>query len=530
MKRPLLYLIYAVCGALTALPYPVGALWPVAWISFIPVLVTELSSEHTSRHTYLYAARRGFFFFYPYAVLTWFWFFEMYPLDFTGMGPAAAMCVVLLGVFGLPLLQVSAWILFFQITTLVRVRLRGKIPEWYVILLFPSVWVCLEWLQTRTWAGVPWGKLALGQVSFRAIVQSTSLFGPYFISFIIILFASLVAYAISVWRKGAGRSVPVICVAAALVIFTGNALFGVLRIAGYSESGETVRVSAIQGNIDSKTKWSDSINYTLDTYRELSVEAAQDGAELIVFPETAIPVRLTQDEEVRGFVEDIADDTGATVLVGAFYFNPENGLENSLFLVEPQSGTADVRYTKRRLVPFGEFVPWRKAIMTLIPPLGELTIIGNDLVPGTGSQLIETGYGTVGPIICFDSIYEEYARQSVADGAELLCVSTNDSWFGDSAAVYEHNRHSVLRAIENGRYVVRAANTGISSIITPTGEITGILAPLARGCVTGNVRMISEKTLYTRIGDVIVYLAAALAIFPTMCSLVCSVRKKQNGH
>lgn len=530
MKRPLLYFVYALCGVLMALPYSVETLWPVAWIAFVPVLVIELSSEKISAHTYLYAARRGFCFFYPYAVLTWFWFFEMYPLEFTGLSRAGAMCVVLLGVLGLPLLQVAAWILFFQILTFVRMNLHDKFPAWVMVFLIPSVWVGLEWLQTKTWAGVPWSKLALGQVHFRAVIQSSALFGPYFISFLIILCASLVAFSVIHFRAHGRFFRSALCLFVAVILFGGNAVYGALRISGYREKGETVRVSAIQGNFDSKEKWSSDIYQALDTYRELSLSAAADGAEIILFPETAIPVRITQNSDVKNYIERIADDTGASILAGAFYYNADTGLENSVFLAEPQSGLSEAHYSKRRLVPFGEFVPWRGVIMTLVPPLNELTIIGEDLVPGDGPQLIKTRCGTVGSVICFDSIYEEYARESVAAGAQLLCVSTNDSWFGDSSAVYEHNNHSVLRAVENGRYVVRAANTGISSVITPTGEVVGMLDPLVRGNVTCDVRMISEKTLYTRIGDVPVFISAAVVFFSVALSFVSFVRRRLDGH
>lgn len=530
MKKPLLYLVYALCGVLMALPYSVETLWPVAWIAFVPVLVIELSSEKVSKHTYLYAARRGFCFFYPYAVMTWFWFFEMYPLEFTGLSRAGAACVVLLGVLGLPLLQVAAWILFFQILTFVRVNLCDRFPNILMLLLVPSVWVFLEWIQTKTWAGVPWGKLALGQVHFRAAVQSASLFGPYFISFLVILCAVLISFSVMHFREHGYSARSVLCLFAVAAVFGGNVLFGALRISGYREDGESVRVSAIQGNIDSKEKWSSDIYYALDTYRELSVSAAADGAELIVLPETAIPVRITENTGIKDYVENIADSTGSSILVGAFHYGADSGLENSVFLVEPQNGLDASRYSKRRLVPFGEFVPWRSVIMTLVPPLNGLTIIGEDLVPGDGPQLIETKYGIVGPIICFDSIYEEYARESTAGGAQLLCVSTNDSWFGDSSAVYEHNNHSVLRAIENGRYVVRAANTGISSVITPIGEVIGMLEPLVRGNVTCDVKMISEKTLYTRIGDIPVYVSVPFVFICTAVSFVFYVRRKSDGH
>ena len=164
--------------------------------------------------------------------------------------------------------------------------------------------------------------------------------------------------------------------------------------------------------------------------------------------------------------------------------------------------------------------------MTVVPPLNELTIIGDDLAAGEGAQLIETEYGKIGLIICFDSIYEALSRESAASGAQVLFVSTNDSWFGDSSAVYEHNSHSILRAVENGKYVVRAANTGISSVITPTGEVVSTLDPMVKGYLSEEIVMIPSSTLYSNTGDVIVYISFAAIAISIAVSIVF---KRRNG-
>ena len=151
-----------------------------------------------------------------------------------------------------------------------------------------------------------------------------------------------------------------------------------------------------------------------------------------------------------------------------------------------------------------------KFIKTVVPLLADLNARSADLDPGEGSNIIHTELGNIGGIICFDSIYEELSRASVLDGAQLLVISTNDSWFSDSAALSMHNRQSVLRAVENGRYVIRAANTGISSIISPTGEILDSLGALEDGIVVKDVYLRDSLTLYTRMGNVIVWLSVAL--------------------
>ena len=151
-------------------------------------------------------------------------------------------------------------------------------------------------------------------------------------------------------------------------------------------------------------------------------------------------------------------------------------------------------------------------------------MLSADLVAGEDSAVFETELGTFGGLICFDSIYETLALDSTRDGAELILLSTNDSWYKDSAAVYQHNGHAVLRAIENGRCVVRAANTGISSILSERGEVLGSLPPLTDGYVTGQVTLSSHTTLYTVTGNLIVLLSGLYLVF--LCGLRLYERKK----
>ena len=135
--------------------------------------------------------------------------------------------------------------------------------------------------------------------------------------------------------------------------------------------------------------------------------------------------------------------------------------------------------------------------------------------------------GKIGGLICFDSIYETLTLDSVREGAQLLALATNDSWYQDSAAVYQHNRHAVLRAVESGRYIVRAANTGISSIIRPTGEITASLAPLKAGVVTGDVYFRSDRTVYSIVGNVIVLFCGAWLLCGAAGAIRARYRKKR---
>ena len=145
----------------------------------------------------------------------------------------------------------------------------------------------------------------------------------------------------------------------------------------------------------------------------------------------------------------------------------------------------------------------------LIPSLAELNLWASDLSAGQDATVVTAEGGRYGFLICFDSIYEELTRDSVRDGAGLMIISSNDSWFYDSAAVYQHKSQGQLRAIESGRYVVRAANTGISTVVSPTGELLAWIDPLTAGYAVADVEMRENHTLYTVIGNLFVYLCIA---------------------
>lgn len=167
-------------------------------------------------------------------------------------------------------------------------------------------------------------------------------------------------------------------------------------------------------------------------------------------------------------------------------------------------------------------------IRTFLPIFLELNLIEDPLGEGTDANVFDTDLGKIGGIICFDSIFPALSVDSVRNGAELLVVSTNDSWFGDSGALRQHNHQSELRAIETGRYVVRSANTGVSSIITPEGEYLAEIPPLTEDYATAEVYMRSDKTLYTVIGDLFSYVCLSVTVAGLLYSAYISIKKRVN--
>ncbi len=259
--------------------------------------------------------------------------------------------------------------------------------------------------------------------------------------------------------------------------------------------------------------------------------AEEYSPDIILMPETVIPTYLRYDMAIYEFV-DLAKRTDALVIVGTYDMekrgeSDEYDLYNTLLFFEPDGTLSKTRYYKRHPVPFGEYLPMESVIRAVLPMLAELNAFESNLTAGKSTNVYDGELGKIGGLICFDSIYEELTLDTVRDGAELIALATNDSWYRDSAAVFQHNAHAVMRAVESGRYVIRAANTGISSIISPVGEVVSYLEPLTKGCVYGDVYMRDDATVYSQVGDVIVPFSAVVCAIFAIWDVVEWVRKKK---
>lgn len=519
-RRPLLMMLAgALLTALTLIFPTVGFL---EWLTMIPLIMGLFffceDAASSAKKAYAY----GFLTIYVYYFSIYHWFVNLYPLDFAGLDTGASLAVIGAGWLGLPLLQAIPGGLVFLAYYAIH---KSKLFDRFSLLrpfVFACLWIIFEWSSTLGWTGVPWGRLCLGQIKLLPMLQSASLLGSYFVSWLISAVNGLLVCAIL------SKPRRVLCgvIAASMLLF--NLAFGAVSmlLPKHSESA-SVKVAVVQGNVDSREKWgADSYRITTGRYADYTRRAAAAGAELVIWPESAIPYFLTHDSTVRTFVSDLAKECNVTLIVGAFARDAEGNEYNALYMVEPDGTVCKDFYAKRHLVPFGEYVPMRKLIMTLIPPLANVSMLEEDLTPGQDSGLFHTEWGSVGSLICFDSIYEQLTVDSVRDGAGLLIVSSNDNWFFDSKAVYQHQAQAQIRAIESGRYLARAGNTGISSIVAPDGKIMEWIDPLIEGCAIAEVTFESRNTLYTLIGNTFVYLCGA---FVLCIGLIAYVPRKKHA-
>jgi apolipoprotein N-acyltransferase len=438
------------------------------------------------------------------------------------MIPISALIVVIAATFGLSAFQALGSGAVFVISGLL---FKSRIAKKYSLLkpvLAACIWCVFEWCQTLFWFGVPWARLVLGQTEYTVSLQTVSLFGTYFITFLLVSVNFFLAYAfINAERIK-------LCASLCALLMIGNFTLGSIVYFTDTDSDRYVLVAALQGNIPSSEKWDFSVFDKTEAAYERQVKlAAESGAQMIVYPETAIPYTLSQNSSMSKYIKGISQNTGATLLVGGFTNDPlGRGDYNSVVAFTPDGNMNDTVYSKRKPVPFGEYVPGKEIISTLIPPLASLVMSEVEIVAGEGTNVIELEEGKIGALVCFDSIYDSLARESVRDGAELLTVSTNDSWFSDSAALYMHNAQARLRAIENGRYVIRAASTGVSSFISPTGKVLDTVAPLTEGYSVMDVYMLTERTAYSYIGNLFVYLCLGFTVGVFSYNFALRVRSK----
>lgn len=540
-------LLLIFCGVLTALTQMVDWLSPLAYISMVPLvyaLIETAKRKLPFRRTYLV----GISFALPYFVTVFHWFWYLYPMEFLGITPLQAIGIILFCWLGLAALQgfsFACFALFFR---------QASCHPSLSSLLFAAVWTVSEWLQTLTWAGVPWARLALSQTSFLPAIQSASLIGSFGVTFLIALVNGILGWGC--WKLCPNLppdSNPIGKIKAHfspewkthLLRYTSLALAVVFLNVGYGtivlstqENDPDRKISAalIQGNIASGEKWTAAGESALEIYYKLSLEAvAETDPDILLWPETVLTYAIKEYPSVCDAISDFAVESDTLIFVGAFdtVEDDEKGEQldyNAVIAFYPDGMVEKEPYRKRHLVPFGEYLPMETVINALLPFLGSMNLFENPLSAGEDTAIADSEFGKVGRMVCFDSIYPTLARQSVADGAEILLLSTNDSWYLDSPAVYQHNAHACLRAVENGRWLLRAANTGISSIISPTGEVTDSLEPLVQGYVYSDAYFSSERTLYSYTGDLIVLLCFALIFFEGGCRLYGHIQQKRTNN
>lgn len=375
-------------------------------------------------------------------------------------------------------------------------------------LLLPAVWGAVELLRGYFLTGFPWLTLGYSQVPDSPLAGYAPILGVYGVSLALAFSAGLLVCGVQGGWRAHGK------LAAALLAalwLGGVVLHGV---SWTQPEGEPVKVGLLQGNIAQDEKFEEGqLVGTLETYRRL---AESSDARLIVFPETALPLlREDMPESYADLLRAHARRQGGDVLVGAF--EQEQGVYyNSMFSL----GSSDSQvYRKNHMVPFGEFIPLRPVLGWLINDV--LHIPMGDLAGGGEHQpLLNLAGQRIAMNICYEDVFGEEIIRALPQ-ATLLLNTSNDAWYGDSHAAMQHNQISQMRALETGRMMLRATNTGVTSAIGSDGHIRQMLPQHQAGVLSAEVQGYTGETPYVRWGN-----AAVLGLLLAMLAAAWKLRAR----
>ncbi|MCM8783631.1 MAG: apolipoprotein N-acyltransferase [Candidatus Omnitrophica bacterium] len=386
----------------------------------------------------------------------------------------------------------------------------------YGLLFLPSAWVFLEFLRSNLFTGFAWVLLGYSQYKNLPLIQIADITGGYGVSFLIVL-VNVAIYLVFISKESVFRRMKRIL--AVFVLLSLCSIYGYFKIHTPLSAHHSLplRISLIQANISPYEKWDVKFkNEIIERYVYLTQMAVRKNSSLIIWPETAFPGFWEVEEDLRTKVLDLTKEVKTGILLGAPVWEGELIYNAAIFI--SGEGEEIKRYRKIHLVPFGEYTPFPKILGFLQHKfdIGDFTR-GKEYAVFL-HRLPCTGY-PFSVLICFEDIFPNLVRNFVKKGAEFLINLTEDGWYGKSSASFQHLQALVFRAVENRRYMVRAANTGYSCVVSSLGKIVSELKDdrgerlFIRGIHTSDILPNSEKTIYTRFGDWFVLLCVVFLIF-----------------
>jgi apolipoprotein N-acyltransferase len=406
-------------------------------------------------------------------------------------------------------------------------------PTWIRLTALPAAWTALEFARSYLLTGFPWAGLGYSQARTLPVIQIAELTGVYGVSYAIVLVNGALAVALTAPRPAGEMPMPIpvasfvpvappslprrslaalLTAALTLTVVLGYGHWRLDQLARAETTGEPLRVAVVQGNVDQDRKWDPAfLRETIDRYHLLTRENATQPLDLVVWPEAAMPFFFERDAAHRDELLAFVADTKTPLLFGSPAIDQIGTraprLFNSAYLVT-ETGAVAGRYDKLHLVPFGEYVPLERLLFfvnKMVDGIGEFT-------PGDDATVFTLERFRLGVMICFEVVFPELTRRAVQNGATVMAAITNDAWFGDSAAPYQHLDMVALRAVENRVPFARAANTGVSGFIDATGRVdaaTDLFVPASR---TNPLAPRTETTLYTRSGDAFAWACVVLGV------------------
>ena len=493
------FCLAALSGFLLVLAFPRFNLEALAWVALIPLLWSIRKKSPAQAALLGFVA--GFSFFtgllpWIYNVLTQY-----------GHLPGIVSVFFLLALTAYLALYVSAFAFALR-----WVAARIELPE---TLLAPPLWVSLEYIRGFLFSGFPWELLGYSQYLTLPLVQIADITGVYGVSFLIVLINASGYRFLEACLDHGLRSIRLELLAAGLLL-AASAGYGYWRLAGISpqsKEGTPVRISLIQGNIPQDVKWEPKFQEeTVRSYVDLTLRTRYLFPNLVIWPETATPFFFQDSLSYQPRILEVGRTMGTYLLFGSPAYSGkvrETRYYNSAFLISPEGKEAG-RYDKIHLVPFGEYAPLSGLLGFTRDIIGAM----GDFESGEEVRNLAVPQGKFGVLICYEAIFPDLTRQFVDRGARFLVNITNDAWFGRTAAPYQHISMAALRAVENRVPIARAANTGISGFIHPSGKILQASDIFTKSILFGILYIKKTWSFYTQFGDLFSYLCMGFtAIF-----------------
>jgi apolipoprotein N-acyltransferase len=373
------------------------------------------------------------------------------------------------------------------------------------IFLFAGIWVSLEYIRTYFLTGFPWGLLGHSLFSRLSLIQIVDITGVYGPSLIVIAVNVCIYEFLKLHRSFLKNRYFLIQSLLLIFVVTGTIIYGKSALTRYGSvkpENTFINTAIIQGNINQAVKWDESFQEkTIIKYTELTKSSFKTSPEIIIWPETAVPLFFQDESPLTQRLFDIATEGNAHLIFGSpAYKRDADGILyfNTAWYISAQ-GEIEGQYNKNHLVPFGEYVPFKD----FLPFVHRLVPSAGDFSKGTSIDPVKLNNISSGILICYEAIFPDLARQQVMKGAAILINITNDAWFGYSSAPYQHFFISVFRAIENRRPLIRSANTGISAIVEPTGNVTAQGDIFTEEVITGRISIDYKNiTFYSQHGDI----------------------------
>ena len=530
MQRVWPVLLAGVSGVLLALAFPKVDWNILAWVAFIPLL--WLTQGQTLRRAFGlgWLAGMGFYLCTLYWIVDTIGLYSNIP-HIIAVGPLLLACTILSVYTGVFAAGLSVY------------HQRGPHNGGWPLLVFgPMLWVALEWVRSFFFIGFPWVSLGYSQYNFLNLIQFVEYTGVYGLSALVI-FGNIVLFS-AFSRPGRGRLLLVL-----LLIVTGLWGWGNWRRSQLAAlpKAHTLNVGIAQGNIAQDQKWNPNYQeITLARYEQLTRQITEHAVDLVIWPEAAVPFFFQSDVTYRGRLLNLAQDTNTPILFGSPAFRADGTeltLFNRAYLLSPDT-TLLGHYDKMTLTPFGEYIPFQGSLLFFLdkfvegigdfapgttPTVFSLPLKSQPALPSDDKAGDADSFETFGVLICYEGVFPDLARRFVHNGARLLINVTNDAWFGETSAPYQHLAMAALRAVENRVPLVRSANTGISAIVNIDGQIQAQTSLLETTFIAEQLAWPKVTSVYTQYGDWFVTLCGAGTLVMLGYAGITVLFGKRNG-